>query len=369
MIICSSNGLCQDRNVRINDAREFVINGNYEAAITAYSILVERAKSSRTVSKGVNLQLLSEYATAQALAGYFDAAVVNIDRAYAMGRSSAVVINAMSLIAALMNYPEIAATLKGYAPNIITWYKGKLSETELIEQRKQLASINSDSYAKAFERANKLASSGMYFQSIILFQELIDLDKTRFAPYVGASGVWEKMGFNKYASTILERGILTMDARQKDKYSTMLEQHNSLLKNKKNIVILPSNRYRRMIFAGAGIVPSYYSITARYGIYLGSEFMLSEDFSYFYNKDAKKSNCGIGISAYYTWRALVGGMGVNYNITETQFSFKPSIGLKFISASGKSSFDIMLSLYIPTGKGAEIGTGLSIGKTFYFGHN
>lgn len=123
-------------------------------SITTLSAIIVQSQFQRNNGKGVDGDLLAEYAYALALHHDFEAALMSIDRARMVGTKYGDFYAAQVLT--LMGYTDAAQQLMRQA-KIAEWISG--SYQELTGKYKTSASINRDAPEAALKRANKLAAN------------------------------------------------------------------------------------------------------------------------------------------------------------------------------------------------------------------
>jgi hypothetical protein len=213
----------------------------------------------------------------------------------------------------------------------------------LLQKRRQSAKINFDDFATTFKRANYLAATGLFFQSIAVFAEIAGDYPLEFLPHVGYSVVLEKAGLYKRAVDELEIGISLME--NSPKHETAKIAFNQRLSDLKQKAIAPSqapsgflnklNKYnpQTMLYAGGMFSSDYISFDSRFGIYLSDSFNGAINLGISGNSDAVSTN--LGISAYERLgNVFLVGFGVNQQLGKGSnlFSINPSVGLTHFAA-------------------------------------
>ena len=349
----------------LEDAHKFIIQEQPEKAIEVYASLVNNDLNKKSRYKNANGQLLCEYAYALALGGVYEGALINLDRVLQLAYSKELDFY-ISQVFQLMSYPEIANQFWTNNQTAPTWIEGK--HEQLLEKFKEMPVINQDNYMNAFKRANVLFSCGMYFQSIILFQEITDNYPEQYLPYVGYSGVWEKLGYTDMAQKQLQKAINLTTDESKILYETHL---NELQKNKTVVdstAILDQfskkNNKQFILYGGGMFSPTMTSINARYGIYTKKSMNFSVELGI--NSVDKKTYFTPGILMYKTWKWFVLGGGITSQIdnNSTVISLRTAYGYSFIAKNKKSSIDILFNVDFPFSGGDPI-ISASLGRTFF----
>lgn len=369
-------------NLRIaeNDAyltqkmcRDSILSEQFDVAVRGYAAIIEAAQKKRTGTKGVDPDLIAEYAYALALSGAYDGAVVSIDRARSMKAEYADFFT--SQIFALMDYPDLAAQF--WTENSLlkapTWLAPRYQT--LTEKYKRQPAINTDEPNIAFKRANTLAANKQYIQSILLFQEITDNYPDVYLPYIGYSTVWEKLERHEMAATQLQAGIERMDslsANDKSVYEHHLRGlHEEIVHaNSRSTFDRLLDRYEPsfMLYAGGSIGKQSFALNGRLGFYTNNK--ISATINLGFSRLAGTNACNIGVSAYKTIDILIFGLGINEQISSHSiFSIAPAMGFSFLNRKGNASYDILFNLFIPVKKDNPLNYSLSFGRTFYFNYN
>ena len=338
-------------------------------AVALYSTAVEEEKQQRNGGKGVSGELLAEYAYALALHHDFEAALINIDRARALGAKHSDFYSAQIL--ELMGHKESSQQLMKGA-EIPDWINGVYQN--LTPKHITTFAINEDSPKNALERANRLATGKQTVQSIVLFEELQTLYPKVGIVYIDHSSVWESLGKKEHAANLLRKGIGLIPNGMADSASNAaLEMHLKELEDSvANVTkitlinkMLGVNPPKLITYAGASFAKDLYSLNGRLGVYTSNK--LSASLNVGLNYVGKSFIGNIGISAYKTWNIFVVGLGVSEQLSKDNMSFSlsPTVGLSFLNKAQTSSFDINLNWFIPLVSDAKSSYSISIGKTIY----
>lgn len=357
--------------VQLANIRKQLLAGQREAAIQRYSSLISQYQSLRNAGKGVDGELLAEYAYTLALNKMYDGALLNIDRARALQAKHVDFYTAQIL--SLMDYPDMAEIFAKGAeePEWLMAVYRKWSE-----EYKSTPVLNGEEYSTALQRANELAAKKQSIQAIVIMRELEDNYPDVFLTYICSSAVWETLGYEEMAVKQLEKGLSCMkpgDTSEENKknYEAHLEWLKIRIEKKKSTFYMLKKRYEPefMIYAGGTVAKSTFTINSRLGFYTNNRVSASINIGI--SRISSETYGNIGFSGYKTWGIFMAGLGVNeqFGGGNNVFSLAPSVGLSFLNKSQTSSFDIMLNCYIPFKSGGSVAYGISIGKTFYFNFN
>lgn len=352
-------------------ARQYLKESNADNAIDSYVSTINQSQEQRNAGKGVDGNLLAEYAYALALHHDFEAALMNIDRARMVGTKYGDFYAAQ--IMTLMGYQEAAQQLMRQA-RVPEWLNGIYQG--LNDKYKTKVSINRDAPETALKRANKLAANKQTIQAMALFEELATIYPEAYIIYVDYSTIWESLGNYAYAAQLLQKGIDLMPLEQE---GTKQIFSNHLLKvNKKRALyenpswikkLLGKNPPKMMTYIGASAAEDMYSLNGRLGFYTSNKFSASLNVGL--NQAYKEYSGTVGVSAYKAWGIFVGGLGITdmFNKNDNTISLSPSLGLTFLNKKQTSSFDITVSGYVPFSSEQKFSYSVSVGKTIYFDLN
>lgn len=343
-------------------ARKFVINDKIAQAVSCYAQLVSKEKENAT--------LLAEYAYALSLSGVYEGALMNLDRAKLLGSLSAESYFYIGQVFSLMGYDWVTREYvkKSTIPNWIASYY-----EELYYKYKQVAAIHYEDSETAFNRANYLAANGMNFQSIALYEQILEENPDEYLFHVGYSIPLEKVGLRELAAKEMSTGLsLLPDGAGNNRTKQAFEGRLSELRQRKDAKPIkqgetPGLKSQGMLYIGGMFSSSYMSFNSRFGLFFTNSFNASIDLGISDTSDNTYTN--LGLSLYQRLgNALVIGIGVNDQITDSDnISIKPSIGLSFLNKNRTSSWDIFFDVYCPVAENANYMYGFSIGKSFYFG--
>lgn len=351
--------------------REWILGGSFDEAVGGYAALIEAEKAARNETAGVDEDLLAEYAYALALAGYYDGAVVNMDRARLLGKKDTDFYTAQIL--SLMNYPELADIFwtTEHSQAAPAWVAS--SYKSLAEKHKGTPVIGGSDPDTAFRRANELASRKQYVQSVVIYQELADNFPDNSIIHVGFSTVLEDMKKLSPAAKELQKGIALLSPEQTGA-SSAFSAHLVSLNNQINAMdsktwferILDEYEPSTIIYAGGAAGSDVFSLTGRLGLYTNTKTSGSINIGYSYASSNHAFN--IGLSAYQTLGRMVFGLGINEAISSSDdvFSITPAVGLTFMNKDKDASYDILLNYMIPVKSGYPTTLVVSFGRTFYF---
>jgi tetratricopeptide (TPR) repeat protein len=362
-------------SVRVK-ARNFLLTGRINDAIALYNQMV--------LSDSANAALIAEDAYSLALGGVYDAALMRLDRSWSLGSGAPEVNYFTSQVFALMGYNDLAAefwktTGKYHAPEWIADHAARL----LLKYKSKNAGshkLNHDALVAIFKRANELASQNSYFQSIALFQKIINDYPNEYLPYVGYSITLEKTGAIAQSAQTLEKAI-TLVGNKADDYAKkqILEQRLATMRQRTARMpmdALPGlyqpkgndiNRPLLMAYAGGMVAPSMVNISGRFGYFISDVGNTAIDMSFMRNSGESYFNMGMTVFAHT--RSLVGGGGfaLSRGNEHTSLSLKLSVGVSKMNKKNTSSTDIFLDFNVGVTKNSFTTFGLTLGKSIYFG--
>jgi tetratricopeptide (TPR) repeat protein len=379
MLVFLTNFSCfgQRREITsIERARNFILSEKINEAIATYAQLIIKDPNDAT--------LLAEDAYAFALGGIYEAALMRLDRCWSIGANSPEVNYLTGQVFALMGYDDITneiwessgeyktpAWIASKAPILLKKYKTKTSNLSIKSREELIAN---------FKLANELASQNLYFQSIALFHEIINLYPNEYLPYVGYSITLEKTGALKKSVQTIERAIsLIGDNAENKEKKQFLEQHLVSIRQKMTLLptgelpglsqmkVLDRARPQMMAYAGGMLSPSFTSLNCRIGYYISGSSNASLDFGM--TKYDSVSSTNLGVSMYFRKHNFVSGAGLvmTSGNGNTVFNLKLSVGLSKINKKRTSSDDVFLDVDTGLAKGALTSFGFSYGKSIYFG--
>jgi tetratricopeptide (TPR) repeat protein len=369
LVILLPSALLAQKPVSLNETRQLVLNNRIGDALLGYSQLV--AKDS------TNTNLWTEYSYTLALEGAFDCALMNLDRVRLTSPNSSDGLFYTSLVFSLMGYDQLSNEfLKNVSSSKIPHWIPTNTYLELLKQHGQAPHLNKDDYTTALKRANFLAASALYLQSIALYEEIIRDYPSEYLPHVGYSIVLEKLNFYQQAADEMTIAVKMMTDNPKlleaktvfEKRVVDLNAKINSPQNFKNKLVKLKNEFnpQTMLYAGGMISSDYVSVNSRFGLYLNNSFNGAIDLSVGGNSDNISTN--LGLSAYKRFGIWVWGEGLNLQMADhSVFSLKTSAGLSFINRNRNSSFDIFLDVYLPL-SGGKTSYGISVGKSIYFGN-
>lgn len=363
------NKLGFGKSTAVKEAQEKLKLDKIGEAVALYSKAVEEEKQQRNGGKGVSGELLAEYAYALALHHDFEAALINIDRARALGAKHSDFYSAQIL--ELMGHKETSRQLMKDA-EIPEWINGIYQN--LTPKHTAKFAINDDSPKYALERANRLADGGQTVQSFVLFEELQNKYPNVGIVYIDHSSVWESLGRYGYAADLLRKGISLIpdgvaDSASKAALVNHLSELDEKTTKKEQMPFLKKtfgpNPPKLITYAGASFAKKLYSLNGRIGVYTSNKFSASLNMGL--NYTGKNFMGNIGLFANKTWRIFVVGIGLNEQIARdnSTFSLSPTIGLSFLNKAQTSSFDINFNWFIPFKEDAKTSYSISIGETIY----
>lgn len=353
-----------------SEARTALKEKKIDDALFLYSESVNKAQENRNSGKGVDGDLLAEYAYTLALHHDYELALMNIDRARALNGKYIDFFSGQVL--SLMNYDNAANEFIRNA-TVPDWIQSVY--LELNHQFKGSGVVIQENPYETLKRANRLAANRQTIQSIAMFEELKTTFNTVPIIYVDYSTVWESISNYGYAAQLLKQGIDLMPENTSNRqvFSNHLTKINDTKKKIDSTPwfrkLLSADSPKLMTYIGASAAKDIYSLNGRMGIYTSKKFSASLNFGTSYANEQFSGS--IGLSAYKAWGVLFGGMGVTdqFSKDSNTISLTPSVDLTFLNKTQTSSLDIALSGYIPFSKDGKFSYSVSIGKTIYFDFN
>lgn len=351
----------------VENARNAIVNENFDDAIYIYNIIITNQKQQRTLGNRVNPDILAEYAYVLALAGAQQSAWINADLSQNLQSPSGYTLYLIGSILKLTGleyfaYPYMEHTKQ---PN---WLNGK--GQYFLEKYNCRNLLSVPKYQDAVTQITKFLSDSRFIEALAYSSRLTELYPNLPSSWLLQSSVLQKMGFYTYALQSYQKGI---SLNGNGSMSGMTEQLASLQKKSdKSGNEISVYQIRNMIYGGLSYVNKTTSITGRWGVYSGP-ISCSATFSVGIpdGGDVGDVSINCGMSCYYNYGCIFMGLGVSDNFvgsTDT-ITISPTIGLSFINSSRSSSIDVSLSWNIPCRKGMSSSLGISIGKTFYFNFN
>jgi hypothetical protein len=349
------------------EPRNLILSGQILQAIQAYSQLVEKDDT--------NSALLLEYAYALALSGLYEGALMNLDRAKLFSRFSEKSNFFAGQVFALMGFYNPAVDLLNQSV-VPEWIYLKFEE--LYQTHKSASFFPCENDVEIlFRRVNYLASVGMDFQSIALYELLLQAFPDESVFRIGYSIPLEKVGLRRLAAEELEVGILLMGnepqlAEAKEAFNERLEQLRQPQENVTAIaeILRQFNKFspQTMLYAGGMFSEHHTSFNARFGVFLSNSFTGSINLGISGNSSATFFN--VGLSGHQRFgNVFILGLGLNSQIGKdnTAFGAVGTYGLSFINSKKNASWDIFFNTHWPFQKEAKTMYGISIGRSFYFG--
>lgn len=374
ILLCGvSISAINNKQISVQDARTALLNDSVRYSVNAYIEIINNEKAACNLGKGVDGDVVAEYAYALAVKKVYDGALLNIDRARLLNTRYANFYTGQIL--ALMNYPTLADPFMRNA-NIPSWLNVEnCGYKQILERKKSSPAINHDSINVAFQRANKLFVNGQHIQALVLIQEIIDIYPNNYAPYIFASVMWENLKYYDKAEEYLNKGIECMPNDEIDKmpftsHLAELKDYNMKYQNRSTIrKLIDKYNPNLLVYAGGNISESMYSVNGRIGFYTNN--MVSATVNIGLSKISDNTYGNIGVSMYKTLGLFMVGAGITdtFGGGNNNLNFSPSAGVSFMNKSRTLSYDIIGNINIPFSSGAKISYGLSLGVTKYFNAN
>jgi tetratricopeptide (TPR) repeat protein len=357
-------------NLQNEKARDLILAYKINEAVASYAESVEKDST--------NVTMIAEYAYALALDGFYDGALINLDR-IGSGTGSSDVIYFKAQVFALMGYYDISTELWKPSDNskIPAWLA--INSDQLLEKYKRKPNsikLSKEEIIAKFKRANELGAYHSYFQSIALFHEIIDYLPNEYLPYAGYSVVLEKIGALQKSTQMLEKAISVLGNKAENlENKQFLEKRLSELKVR--ITQKPNNtsnsfysnkpessRPQMMLYAGGVLQPNLTSINFRIGYYLLDHTNGSLNLGIM--SDSVFS-LNFGLSFYSSYRSFVYGGGLQISSSGNSYLIY-SIGFRIKSKKNKN---VTNDLFLEVDQGLSSQTpttfNLSYGTSIYFG--
>jgi tetratricopeptide (TPR) repeat protein len=362
------------KGIAVETAREALLTERFNDAVISYALA---AKNSTDPS------LISEYAYALALSGIYDAALVQLDRLWGIGKESVDANYYTSQVYALMGYEDLGNDWwKKMSNNKIPAWLGSKPTLFLTKYKRKMPNIppQQQEIIADFNRANELASLNYYFQALALFRQIIDACPEEFLPYVGYSITLEKAGALEQSLQALEKGITLIpnDADHKEIKQVFKQRTIAVGQKLKNMPAITSSRYikpvvvaekgsQMMAYVGGMIASSYTNFNMRYGYFVSGKSNGSLDMGVTKTPAGNSSN--MGFSFYNRQNIFVSGMGImaNFQKGTSAFYYKISVGLSFMNKKRSASYDIFLDGNKGFKNTDPTIIGMSLGRSIYFG--
>lgn len=357
----------------LQEARHDVLGERFEKAIRLYTEAIETEKSNRTTTKGVDGDLLAEYAYALALSHNFDYALTNIDRARMLKNKYADFYTAQVLL--IMGMDSLAeAFLHTESPEWIGQEHKRLQAKYAIKKDEKNALSRTE-----LKTAYMAMQQSQNIRAITILYRLEHDYPDAFIVPVISSSAWESLGNHQQAAVTLKKSISLIkeedSVKNKQEYIDHLQELEKKAASSSNIQQTANKlNLRGLVYAGASWSKDMFSLNGRIGAYTNDFASASLTLGIANSEDVSSSN--IGLSAYKVWGVFVGGIGVNYskikdknnpesNLSMSIFSLSPSLGISIQNTDKKSSLDIMFNINIPFAEESRMHYNISIGRTIY----
>jgi tetratricopeptide (TPR) repeat protein len=353
-----------------NQAREFVLQGKIQEAIIAYAQLSSKEADNTTI--------LMEYAYSLALGSMPEGSLMYLDLAKQSGAGNEYYFYAARVLE-LTGHKSLAVSFRETVGNAPSWLYD--SRAEHLMRHSPPVRINRDEDSTVYKRANTLAAKGMYLQSLVLLQELIDKYPDLYLPYLSASITLENLQLFDRAEESLGKSIELIDETLKRGYDSDLSEalpafktHLEGLKQKITEVSYSSTfeklkeKYhpRAMLYAGGMYSDSFFSLNSRFGVFIADSWNAAADLGISRGSGSTFGN--IGVSMYNRKDWWIYGAGLSGQFGESSsLNFRLTSGVSFFNKEKNRSTDIFLTADIPFQKDAKTTFGISIGRSFYFG--
>ncbi|MCR5192610.1 MAG: hypothetical protein K6D59_04830 [Bacteroidales bacterium] len=345
------------------DARQAIIDGNYNKAVEMYTNILNQAKNKRTSYKGVDGNIVAEYAYALALSGNIEYAITNIDRAIALDAKNAFFFTYQILkIAGFDTLAFFFLPVKGpdwLSNNHTDLAIQKINNNRVIIRRSDI------------EQAYKQAMSRQYIHALTTAYLIEREYPAEYTPYIVEYLAWKGLGKKEPSITALEQAVSLMDSTiQPEEKNQYIQQLSSLKKGEIITQDNPKKRTKTIIYTGFSWMNGSFSWNGRVGLYNNNNF--STSFNFMKVSADEQSSINYGISIYKTWAIVVGGFGLsmvhNRSDTDSKWSANMSLstGLSIPNDDRSSSYDFMLNIFLPITNESTINYSITLGRTLYF---
>ena len=196
-------------------ARTSLLSGNdITATITQYKEIIDMSPAD------IDATLLAEYAYALALGGFYDLALINLDRVRNVNSNNIQTYFFAARIFDIIGLKNLSAELwpKALAKDTPSWIK--FDTQKLVERYKPPTykpdKIEKENMGNEFSKGNLLLSQGCFFQAANVFNNIITQSPEHYVPYMGYSIALEKIGAPKSAIKELRKA---MELAEKQKIS------------------------------------------------------------------------------------------------------------------------------------------------------
>jgi len=320
-------------------------------------------------AQSTDAERAAEYAYALAVAGYYDAAVTQMDRALIAAPLNADVRFFLSKLLSFAGLEDAAKEQHAAPPD---WLKTQPASPGKL----QTAPASGDMDAQ-LAYINALMEQQRYVQSTLMFARLCDANPKESQCWAGYALSLEKISACKSAAKAVERDIAASDSDEHcqlaAKYKAELEKQPPLVYG---TVAKPALKGRYLAYVGGGLSSSggetYYNLNGRIGKFLSERFDLSVTAGLNGgNSDSDYNGISYGFIGRYNV-PLPFGLPLNGTIAASlQRTPQPSDSMALLFSPGLSyfmdngSFDISWD-WAATGSYKGSST-VSAGYTIYFG--
>lgn len=353
------------------NAQTLIRQERFEDALLLYKELTYSARAKRFVGREMEGDLLAEYAYALALNHNFELALMYIDRSWALAAKNRDFYTSNILF--LMGHKEAASQFT-QTSGVPSWAKGFYDEYN--EKYTVNGTIGTGNAENDMKRAYMLTANNQYIQAIALYEELIRQYPSVGVLYINESAALEKTGKLDYAATLLKKGIsLTPVTLSSDKL--VYENHLQKIESSAFKLTHPTwlqhlfgtETPKMMIYGGAGLGASQYTLNARAGVYTSNRISGSLNLGLTHANEELAYN--LGLAGYKTINIFMFGVGINNMITKEYkiWNLAPSVGITIMNEAQTMSYDLTLSFNIPFSKDKTFSYSITLGRTFYISLN
>lgn len=354
-------------------AQTLIRQERFENALFLYKELIDSAQAKRVVGREMEGDLLAEYAYALALNHNFELALMYIDRSWALAAKNRDFYTSNILF--LMGHKE-AASQFAQKSGVPSWAKGFYDEYN--EKYTVNGTIGTGNAENDMKRAYMLTANNQYIQAIALYEELIRQYPSVGVLYINESAALEKTGKLDYAATLLKKGIsLTPVTSTLSSDKLVYENHLQKIESSAFKLTHPTwlqhlfgtETPKMMIYGGAGLGASQYTLNARAGVYTSNRISGSLNLGLTHANEELAYN--LGLAGYKTINIFMFGVGINNMITKEYkiWNLAPSVGITLMNEAQTTSYDLTLSFNIPFSKDKTLSYSITLGRTIYVNLN
>lgn len=359
------------RNPVLETARGNILSGDIPDAIIEYKELVRS-------SKKLDPELLSEYAYALALGGFYDFALANLDRARLIAPDNKIRDFYASQVFLLMRYP--ASSFPGELwttdmnKDIPGWISNDVRKIR-IKYKTKMPKTKINDLGESFSKANLLLAQHCFFQSIDLFRNITTQYPDIHLSYVGYSLALENAGSPKSALKVLKKAqVLVAKSEEDNELKESMKARIKELENppkpppvdekKAKIKIRRSQLKNRIFFIGGNTSSGGTGFTMRIGAHSGRGIEGGLDLGY----DPILKGMTVGVSGYAVKKQKNSSFSIIYGLGLRNSPAGANVVLTFGTRRPVARLDnVELNFLVNIEGGSVFKAGLTVGMSSYFG--